>query len=177
MQLIRKGDKRAFTEVYNRYATQLLRLLSRMLGDTGSAEDVLHDVFLRLIEQPDKYDTKKPFKPWIYSVAMNRCRNVIRNAKNRKRINEEQIKPMTQTVNGSTAINKIAYNEFSKAYSILYKQCSSEQQELLTLRFQQELSIKEIAVIMDTPEGTIKSRLFYLIRKFYKPLQAYNPLS
>jgi len=66
-------------------------------------------------------------------------------------------------------------DKFDKTlYKTLY-QFSPEERSIFLLRFHEELSVKEIAGIMECPEGTVKSRLHYTAKKLARTLQAYNP--
>ena len=76
MLSIGKGDKRAFDELYKRYAGLLLRYFKRMLwNDHEKAEDFVHDLFAKIIRNPAYFDPSRMFKTWVYSVANNMCKN------------------------------------------------------------------------------------------------------
>ena len=76
MRAMARGDKRAFDEIYTRYADSLKRYFKRMLWqDELKAEDFVHDIFAKLIRKPDYFDVSRSFKTWVFSVACNMCKN------------------------------------------------------------------------------------------------------
>ena len=76
MLSISKGEKKAFDELYARYADALLRYFTRLLWkDREKAEDFVHDLFAKIIQKPELFDASRTFKTWVYSVANNMCKN------------------------------------------------------------------------------------------------------
>lgn len=156
MLAIRKRkSEEAFNELYARYSHRLLLFMYKMLNqDENKAQDFLHDIFLQLIKRPDQFNPEKKFKPWIFTVAANKCRNEYRLKKlnnlsgmeNHLYINEKS----TNNIDHALFANelKIALNELIPIYK-----------EVFILRYDDGLSLKEIAAVLDCPLGTIKSRL------------------
>ena len=82
MLLLQKGSTGASEEIYKRYSQRLLALMYRMLNcNEALAQDILHDMFVQLIEKPELFDASKKFKPWIYTIAANACRKTYRGKK------------------------------------------------------------------------------------------------
>ena len=170
MDLLQKGSKGAFEEIYTRYSKTLLAFIYRMVnGDRTVSQDILHDVFLKLIENPKSFDTTKKFKPWLYTVAANASRKFHR-------------KPMTveigndnNTIGKTHQPNLAAKKEFDNSLHKSLCKLSNEHKEVFILKHQQHLSTKEIAQTLNIPEGTVKSRLFTATRKLAKSLKQYNP--
>jgi RNA polymerase sigma-70 factor (ECF subfamily) len=76
MKALSKGDQRAFDELYKRFYAQLLGYFKNMLwGDREKAEDMVHDIFAKIIKNPDYFDTNRSFRTWLFSVASNMCKN------------------------------------------------------------------------------------------------------
>lgn len=144
-------------------------------GDEDKAQDMLQDLFMKIVEHPQKYDKHMKFSPWIYKVAGNMCLNEIRNSKNRLRLLETEFTADEMIQKHENIFQGIDAHAFDREYNKHFAKLDEDQQLLLTLRFQQELSIKEIAAIMQIPEGTIKSRIFYLLKKFSVVLHEFNP--
>ena len=168
-----RGDELAFGLLYDRYAAAMLRYFSRMLHpDTEKAHDMVQDLFIKLMEVPDKYDPALPFSTWLYRIATNMGRNELRNSKNRLRLLDAFYSPETE-VHMNTLSQDHA--RFREEYERLCAALDEEQRLLLTLRFSEELQVKDIAQIMNVPEGTVKSRLFYLLKRFAAELQEFNP--
>ncbi len=177
MLLVCKADERAFTELYIRYSQKMLRFIHRLLrGDENKAQDMLQDLFMKIVQHPEKYDRNLAFSPWLYKIAANMCFNEIRNQKNRLRILETEFATGNDTINIKNEDYNLDAEIFKLEYERLFTKLDEEQQLLLTLRFGQELQVKEIAVILQIAEGTVKSRLFYLMKKFSRLLKEFNPV-
>ena len=77
-------DAEAFTAMVHRYKTPLFRYAQRMLGNVQDAEDVFQETFLRVHHSLDRYDPRRPFKPWLYRIAANLCRDKLRHRMRRR---------------------------------------------------------------------------------------------
>ncbi len=76
---VHHGDVYAFNELYNRYSKRLLYYFYRMLGSSQEkSRDFLQDIFIKIIERPELFDTTRKFSTWIFSVAHNMCKNEYR---------------------------------------------------------------------------------------------------
>ena len=76
MSSLGRGDKRAFDEIYKRYSQPLFGYFMKLLArDQEKCEDMVHDLFTKIIRKPDYFDPSRSFKTWVYSVASNMCKN------------------------------------------------------------------------------------------------------
>jgi RNA polymerase sigma-70 factor (ECF subfamily) len=169
---IKGQDDKAFEELYRRYSELLLFYFFRMLGGNAAmAKDFLQELFLKIIEQPEKFNTHLKFKTWIYTIAHNLCKNEYRKQAVRNK-NTESLYPGTEnhTLPDDILDQKLFNNALEKALESL----SFEQKSIFVLRHQKHLSIREIKKVTGLPEGTIKSRLYYAIQKLADQLKEYN---
>jgi len=179
MQCIQRGDTSAFNELYDRYAKRLLFYFFRELGgDEEKAQDFLQEIFLKVIEKPGLFDTKRRFSTWIFTVAYNMCKNEYRYLKVRE-IVENNIN-VDEVLHGSEsehpqAEQKVDQKLFEKALLAELETFEEGHRSAFLLRYQQDLSIKEIGEILGCSEGTVKSRLFYTTRKLARKLVVFNP--
>ena len=169
-----KKEREAFSVLYDRYAGEIVNFFYRRLGkDEDKAQDFLHDLFLKLLNNPEKYTPEKAFRPWLYSIAMNMCRNEYRSLKVREDYRLSGFPVISGSFEGSETIDmKLFEKELTTRLNLL----DESHREVFLLRFQQELSISEIAELMGCPEGTIKSRLFYTLKALSVQLKVFNPL-
>lgn len=141
-----------YGELYELYATDVLRMCYFYLADRQKAEDVVQDVFVRLmttnpILQPGKE------KAWLLKVAMNRCRDLWRGAW------------LKRVVLGSPTFELIpAPDEFSQIgdrqeMMAAINKLPAMFKEVILLHYYQGYGISDISDMMDLPEGTISSRL------------------
>lgn len=166
-QLIRfyqgnKGNKGqiAFTHLYNRYAKPMLNFFYFSLHyDYNKAQDLVQDLFVKILEKHYTFNNNQFFKTWIYKIASNMCNDEFRKKNVIKKYNDH-IKSSSEII----TLNFETERELRKCINDL----NSEQRSLIVLRFKLKLSIKEIAQIYECPEGTIKSRLFYATKELSK---------
>jgi RNA polymerase sigma-70 factor (ECF subfamily) len=174
MSLLTKGGQSAFDELYSRYSKPLLNFFYRMLNnDREKAEDMLHDLFLKIIEKPERFDQTRTFSTWFYTLAGNMVKNEYRS---REVQNEYEIQSRNQyveTIEDQTG--NIDKQLFNKRLQAEIDNLDPNAKTLFNLRFVEEMSVKQIAEIMESPEGTVKSRLFYITRQLAKKLTKYKP--
>ncbi|MFO7721589.1 MAG: RNA polymerase sigma factor [Bacteroidales bacterium] len=175
MGLVLRGDRMAFSEVYDRYADMLLRYFYRMLWqDQEHAEDMVQDLFMKLIRKPELYDPGRSFRPWLFSVAANMCKNEYRKAEVRRGAAQE-IRMGKELATGSNELtDRLELADFTLALDRAVEELEPHHRETFILRYRQDLPMKEIAVAMECSEGTVKSRLFYATKKLAEKLERYR---
>ena len=174
MLLLTKREQLAFDELYHRYSKPMLNFFYRMLNyDREKAQDLLHDLFLKIIENPQSFDSSKKFSTWFYTLAGNRIKNEYR----KQQIRNDYAGDLrianynAVELNGESLDKKI----FTERLTAELNKLDAETKMLFNLRFVEEMPVKEIAALLDCPEGTIKSRLFYLTRNLSLRLVVYKP--
>lgn len=173
MLLLTERKQQAFDELYARYSKSVLNFFFRMLNfDREKAEDMLHDLFLKIIEKPHLFDSSKTFSTWIFSIAHNMVKNEYRNQQVRTEYKNYQSTTQEQTVTSSEKIDKDLFHQKLQAE---LEKIDAELRTLFNLRFTEEMSIKQIAEILECPEGTVKSRLFYLTKNLSTKLFLFKP--
>ncbi len=169
-----RGSKIAFEEIYDRYQARIKLFFRKALwNDNELAEDLSQELFIKVIKNLKKYDTKRSFKTWLYSMANNMCKNQYRHRDVRERAGEELMQATVIKMHqGDSKMDKAIFKEaLEKALCDLdYKK-----RTCFILRFKHDLSISEIAEIENCSEGTIKSRLFYTLKSLAETLQPFNP--
>lgn len=168
MQLIVSGDQGAFSQLYLRYKDRMYYYFYRMLGNSSEqANDFLQELFLKLIEKPESYNPDFSFTTWLYSVANNMCKNEYRKRNVRQEYQEfEALQPKLDFVNESTIEPEQLIEKIFETLNDLGK----EHQSAFLLRYREGFSIKEVAEILELPEGTVKSRLFYAKKQLSEKL-------
>jgi RNA polymerase sigma-70 factor (ECF subfamily) len=180
MFCLSSGEVLAFDEIYFRYSKRLLGYFIRMLNfDKNLAEDALQDLFLKIAEAPEKFDNSRSFKTWIFSVASNSCKNFYRHKKIVSECNEE-IKYINGNVTDSAFLitsSKMDAVMFRKMLEEVLNALSAEKKEAFILKYQEEKTIAEIALIQGCPEGSVKSRLHYTIKVLEEKLKIFKPIN
>jgi RNA polymerase sigma factor (sigma-70 family) len=177
MLKVQQGDSPAFAAVYDRYANLLFRYFYRMLWqDKEKARDFVQDLFTKIITNPGMYDAGRPFRTWLFSVAMNMCKNEYRKTEVRKVAAEEIRIRSAKNSHPDALVNRIESSDFGKALETAVGELENHHRETFILRYRQDLSMKEIGEVMGCSEGTVKSRLFYAVRKLSEKLKDYKGL-
>ncbi len=171
-----KGNSQCYAEIYDRYATRLLNYFYKMLWkDREKAEDFLHDLFAKIIAKPDYFDPKRSFKTWIFSVAHNMCKNEYK----KQEIRQGGPLELNENIYAETKEKDVESYDMQLFLKKLYAELDKleeVQKSSFILRYMEEKSIKEISEIMQCSEGTVKSRLFYTLKKISPHLQKFNPI-
>ena len=178
MLFITNGEVLAFDALYIKYSKPLMAYFFRMLNfDKNLAEDALQDLFLKIAEAPEKFDRTRSFKTWIFSVASNTCKNYYRhkNVVNNSHTEIEYLKSQTLNYDFTNVTSKIDINLFNKQLEEVLNTLPHEKKEAFILKYQEDKSIIEIAEIQGSPEGTVKSRIFYATKLLEEKLIAFKP--
>lgn len=179
MAYVSQGEVAAFDELYARYGKRLFGYFTRMLNfDRTLAEDALQDLFLKIAEAPEKFDRSRSFKTWIFSVASNSCKNYYRH----KKIVSESTEEILHVSGASddkaflSCAAKMDASLFRAMLEEVLNGLPAEKKEAFILKYQEEKTIAEIALIQECPEGSVKSRIFYTIRILEEKLKIFNPV-
>ena len=141
-----------FEELYEKYATDVLRVSYFYLGDRERAEDVCQDVFVRLLTNaPDLTEGRE--KAWLLKVALNRCRDLWRGAWFKRVVLGNSSFEMIP------APDEAAQRDDEEAMMLAIHELPDTFREVIMLHYYQGYGISEISEITGLPEGTISSRL------------------
>lgn len=142
----------SFDELYERYATDVLRVSYYYLGDRQRAEDVTQDVFVRLLTtRPSLLPGRE--KAWLLKVALNRCRDLWRGAWLKKVILGH---PAFELFPADDEIGRLAENT---ALAEAVNRLPAGFKEVVLLHYYQGYGVSEIASMLEISEGTVSSRL------------------
>lgn len=177
MALVAERDQRAFEVLYDRYSRLLFNYFHRMLWkDRERARDFTQDLFAKLIQKPHLYDSSRSFKTWLYSIAHNMCKNEY--AKHEVRVEaKRELKNEDSFSNGIEAQKNMDRELFNQKLKEALNEMDETKRTTFELRFAQELSILEISEIMQCSEGTVKSRLFYMLKELNKKLKVFEGIA
>ncbi len=160
MMLVSKGNRNAFELLYERYFDKLVWFAGRFVNDKKKAEDAVQEVFVKIIEKPERFDKERRFSTWVYTVTGNECKNMNRNEQNRNKLLEENPDIINVIHSGDLDLPFL-----QKCLRNAFKELNDKEKNIYVLRFEQELSIKEIAEIMNIPLGSVKSGIYYMLKK------------
>ena len=158
---LRNGENEAGKMLDELYRPSLRRFCQGYLGRADEVEDVVQDVFCRVLSSetiPDK------FRAWIYRVARNRCLDVLRGRA--RRPNNETLLTDVHLESVLTGnLTRLVRKEQRSRLRHLLAALAPNQREVLSLRYTEGLSRVEIADVLEIPESLVKSRLFEGLEK------------
>jgi RNA polymerase sigma-70 factor (ECF subfamily) len=166
------GDEGALREVYREHAPMVLGLAVRVLGNTALAEDVMQDVFVRLWEQPERFDPARG-RLRSYLLAMTHSRAVERlraEDSQRRRVEAAGRQPVDAAQ--SDPANSLAVQHASAAVRRVLANLPQEQRVPIEMAYFGGLPYREVAIALGEPEGTVRYRIRAGMRKMRAALQA-----
>ncbi|MGV3508593.1 MAG: RNA polymerase sigma factor [Sphingobacteriaceae bacterium] len=177
MLLIIQGNHRAFEELYKRYSKNMLYFFyQRLQQNNEKSQDFLQDLFLKVIEKANRFDSSKKFKIWLYTMAANMCKNEYRRVEVRGvQVGDFDFNELFQESSTAHLADKFDKNLFTRLLTNELSKLDENHSLTFELRYINHLSINEISTVMECSEGTVKSRLFYTIRKLSHKLEMFNP--
>ena len=168
-----KDDDRAFDELYHRHARRVMGFLMRQLGDSERAADLVQDAFLRLWSSRERYLSGKCFSTWLFSIAYNLLKNEYRRSGYSVEYAEHVINSTTEEQDDDLDV-RLDDKLFDAALCQELSQLDAESRLLFSLRFEEEMTVPQIAEVMKIPEGTVKSRQHTIIRNMKQKLKIYE---
>lgn len=164
-----RGSNRAFEELYNRHARRLQGFFARRLGDDADlAADFMHDTFLRLYAARESYREGRDFRAWLFTIAYNLCRNHHRN---QLTIVSDEGVDITDEASIEVELDM---KDLHDALRDILRKLPESYAMLFSLHYEEELTVPQIANIVDLPEGTVKSRLHKTMNIIKQNLKQYE---
>ncbi|WP_434063543.1 ECF RNA polymerase sigma factor SigK [Paramicrobacterium fandaimingii] len=156
---VASGDQRAFGDLYDAVAARVHGLVRRILIDDAQSEEVTQEIFLEIWQSAPRFDaTRGSAIGWIFTLAHRRAVDRVRSAQSTRDRDERIAKRDTDTAYDPVAEEGDARIESQRVHRAL-RELSGAQREAITLAYYGGFSQSEIAERLDTPIGTVKTRL------------------
>lgn len=160
------GDPGAFGELVRRWEPPLLRLCTRLTGDTHRAEDLVQEIFARVFSQRQRYRPDGRFSTWLWRLALNHTYSALRQPHLHHEVrwepsgDDEPSPPGAELPDPGPAPDAAALRrETDEAVHRAVQALPETLRAILILRHFEGLKFREIAEILELPEGTVKTRL------------------
>ena len=163
---VKQGDKKSFSELVQRHQRGLLRLTLRFTREQALAEDVVQDSFIKAYQKIHLFEGRSSFKSWLFQIAMNTAKNRFRE----RQTNQVQIEDLRMGVEAG-AENDLLRMDIKKRIRLEIDKLPEKQRTALSLRVFEDLSFKEIAVIMNCPYDTAKANYRHALLKLRERLE------
>ena len=157
---IQGGSLDALGVIYDRHRRLVYRTALAICNDPEAAADLLQDVFLRLHRFADRVDPKRPLEPWLYRVTANQAYTWVKRHHRWTQPLEEIAEWLSSGVKNSPQYIAEQDDESKRIQAAIAK-LSLSQRVVVVMYYINDLSLHEIAEILEIPEGTVKSRLHY----------------
>ena len=179
-EAFRADDPDAYRELIERHHDDLLRFLTRMVGDRAAAEDIFQETFLQVHISAATFDTSRRFRPWLFTIAANKARDMLRKKNRRKTV--ELSAPIRKSESGASFIDLLEVDvpppdeamdlsERDRQVQRALDQLGPALREVLLLAYFQRLSYAQIAEDLGIPLGTVKSRMHSAVAAFARSWQ------
>jgi RNA polymerase sigma-70 factor (ECF subfamily) len=166
MARVQRGQPELLERLLRRHASPLLTFLQRMVGDRHRGEELFQEVFLAVWCKRHQYEYPRPFKPWLYAIAVNKCRAAFRSRPPRE-VSLDGAEVAAPAVPDAVIAAETA-DLVSRAVTAL----PPRQRAVVVLRVWEGLPYARIAEIVETTEATVRSHMHHglaTLRKYLEP--------
>ncbi|HIP95502.1 MAG TPA: sigma-70 family RNA polymerase sigma factor [Leucothrix sp.] len=160
LKRISRGDHDAFSELYTNYQPRLIKFCSRILkNDIALAADIVDEAMIEIWRSAGSFSGRSQPSTWIHSIARFRLIGYLR--KNKELQQDESSEWLNYEDDALLPDEEIALSERNEQIIKNIGKLSDKHREVIELVYFRELSIKEIALMLDISENTVKTRMFY----------------
>lgn len=164
------GDQRAFELLVIKYQRRIQRLIGRMVRDVDLVEDIAQETFIRAYRALHQFRGDAQFYTWLYRIAVNTAKKALMDLKHDPTVSETALRSADEEDETSRAGNEpmtdetpesvLAAKEIGAVVNAAMEALPADLREAIVLREIEGLSYEEIAVAMNCPIGTVRSRIF-----------------
>ena len=184
LQRYRGGDEWAFRELVNRYKNSLYAFLRRFVNQQEVVEDVFQETFLQIYTSQDSFDTDRPLRPWLFTIAANKAKDALRKMQRQSTMSMGTLADagdvsIDEVVNilssyDVTPDHEASRDETARRVRQVIADMPENLRGILILAYFEQFSYKHMAQILSIPIGTVKSRLHTAVVHFTKKWKAAN---
>ena len=165
---LRDGDLSAVGEAYDLHAAAVRRFARRLVGDADEAEDLVQQVFVTLPKAARRFDGRASLRTFLIAIAINHARHHVRAAARRRKAWERASLERPQTADSPERASQDG--ELARALSRALDTLPLDQRVAFVLCEVEERTSTEVALLVDAPEATVRTRLFHARRKLREAL-------
>lgn len=152
------GSQAAMEVLTRKYYKQIYAFVYRKVGDKETAYDLTQEIFMKVIQRIQSYANKGSFKSWLFSIAVNHCRDYWRSADYRHSSKQTEL-PESIPSNQKSVPYIFERKETREQVKEAINSLPEYQKEAVILRYFHQMQIKEIAKVTNTNDSTVKSRV------------------
>lgn len=159
IQKILAGEKYLLEILYNRYATKVFHKCLSITKDRDISKDLSHDIIIKIFLNLVKFKGTADFSFWVYSITYNHCMDFL---KKKKRLHFDDLESKSSTRISTDEIeleHKVLKELRLNKLELLFEELKADEKIILLMRYQDGMSVKEIATTLKVGESAIKMRL------------------
>ena len=171
MVTLREGDREALAELVRRYQNDIFRFCLHYLRDHELARDLAQETFVRVYVARQRFDETRKFRPWVLCIARNLSLNEL---KRKKSVHMESLEEYAsaardddggvQRTSDGTPDRELMDQERREVLAKLLDMLDVESREIVTLRFFEKMSARDIAEAVGSTEGAVRTRLHRILK-------------
>lgn len=177
---VQRGDKQAYNLLVSKYQHRILKLIARYIADVAEREDVAQEAFIKAYRALGNFRGESQFYTWLYRISVNTAKNHLMKAARRPPSQDVELDdsgegesyaiPKEIHTPETTAMN----DELAAAIREAFAELPTVLREAIELRELEGMSYEEIALVMDCPIGTVRSRIFRAREAIEAAIQPYT---
>ena len=168
----RLGDEAALGTLVDSYAAALIGYIYRLTGDFHQAEDLAQETFLRAFDNLDKFDSHRPFRPWLLKIGRNLALNYLSSRTGKERRESQSIEALPGIRAAGSPDEMLELSERKKGIEKILSLLPVHFREILHLRYMEGLEYETIASELNLPLGTVKTWLHRAKEAFLKEAES-----
>lgn len=172
MNRVRAGEREPLEALVRRHATPLLTFLRRLTADAHQSEELFQEVFLALWVNRRQYQYPRPFRPWLYQIAVNKCRAAYRGRARRATVSLDALADAAPPDTAHAATDVAVAAETRTAVAAAVAQLPDRQREVLVMRIWNEQPYGEIADVLGCTPRTARSHMHHALSAMRRLLAA-----
>jgi RNA polymerase sigma-70 factor (ECF subfamily) len=175
---LRRGNPEALAPLLAQYQNRLYRYLLRLVREPATAEDLFQQTWLRVVERIRQYDPRRSFGAWLFAVARNLAIDYLRRTQPEsldEPLPSGELPAERLAAAGRGALDAVLQRERSGRLGTALAGMPAIYREVISLRFEEEMKLEEIAEVLTVPLSTVKTRLRRALEGLRRTLEARYP--
>ncbi len=179
MGLLGGDQDAALAELVRRYQNDVFRFCAHYLRNTEVALDKTQETFLRIYTARERFDQDRKFKPWMLCIARNLCLNEIKRKKTVQMETLESYASASRDDSGElrqfavdSPVESLMADERRKALMEAMDSIGGDSREIIMMRYFEQMSARDIAEVVDSTEGAVRTRLHRALNQLREVCEA-----
>ena len=167
VERVQRGDRRAFDLLVLKYQRKLIRLLGRFVYDQAELEDIAQESFIKAYRALPNFRGESAFYTWLYRIAINTAKNHLASSGRRLQVrsssgdeDEEGLDEIANAPDFNTPEEQLQSKQIGTTVDAAMEALPADLRQAIVLRELEGMSYEDIAIAMDCPVGTVRSRIF-----------------